>query len=167
MTGTLTLLPNTRESFLEESSTSLTSDGKHPDNAWPSRRVPAAIVGDAARERSFRESLSQIESYRSLAPDWDTYGGLPASDVSVRFVRGLLQALQWLPEISAPYVCPISTGVYVEWRSGHVSLYFETDEDSVLFVMQQADVVVERGEDTAFDVNRAADLVKRFHRAAI
>ena len=164
MNGTLTL-PDTMEDLFQESSTALTSDREYPEKEWPPWHGPGAIVGDATRERSFRESLSQIDTYRFLPQDWDTYGGLPASDVSVAFARNLLNELRWVPELSAPYVCPISTGVYLEWRFGEARLYFEVEDDSVLFVMEEGDLVLENGEDAAFDVPRAVELVQRFHRS--
>jgi hypothetical protein len=166
MSGTLTL-PDTTEDLFQESSTALTSDREYPEKEWAPWHAPGAIVGDATREQSFRESLSQIETYRILPQDWDTYGGLPASDVSLAFAGNLLNALRLVPELFAPYVCPISTGVYLEWRLGDARLYFEVEDDSVLFVMEEGDRVVEDGEDTAFDVPHAVELVRRFHRSGV
>ena len=56
--------------------------------------------------------------YRDLDENWDTYGGLGASERAVQFSVGLLEWLRVLPEISPPRVSPISTGVYLEWRAG-------------------------------------------------
>ena len=166
MSGVLTL-PETDERLVHASSAGLTTDGKQTRRqGLPSPNVLNALVGDARRDEAFRQCIRQIDSYRSLPQDWDTYGGLGASDRSAAFATSLVDRLRWLPEISAPYVCPISTGVYLEWRSAHMNLYFEIDEDSVLFVMHQGDVVVEDGEDAAFDVRRAVELVQRFHRSA-
>jgi hypothetical protein len=166
MNGTLTL-PDTVEDLSQESSTALTTDREYAEKDWPRRQALGAIVGDATREQSFRESLSRIETYRFLPQDWDTYGGLPASDVSVAFARNLLNELRWLPELSAPYVYPISTGVFLEWRFGQARLYFEVEDDSVLFVMEEGEFVLEDGEDGAFDVARAVELVHRFHRSGV
>lgn len=167
MSGTLTL-PDTAEDLVQESSTALTNGSEYPEKAWlPRPHAPVAIVGDAEREQSFRQSLSQIATYGSLPPDWDTYGGLPASDVSLEFARNLLNELRWLPELLAPYVCPISTGVYLEWRFGDTRLYFEVEDDSVLFVMEEGDLVLEDGEDATFDVPPAVELVQRFHRSDV
>lgn len=166
MNGTLTL-SDTKEHLLVESSTGLTSGREYPEKDWPVRQVPGSVVGDAAREQSFRECASQIDSYRFLPQDWDTYGGLPASDAPLAFAANLVEELRWLPEVFPPYVCPISTGVYLEWRSGEANLYFEVDEDSVLFVMEEGGLVIERGEDTTFDVGQAIELVKMFHRGPI
>lgn len=167
MTETLTL-PDSEESLEHTSSTGLTIDREQvPQREWPGTHVFNALVGDAGREQSFRECVCQIDGYRLLPHDWDTYGGSPASDASARFATNLLEELRWLPEVFPPSVCPISTGVYLEWRSGHSNLYFEVDEDSVLFIMQEGELVIERGEDTVFDVSRAIGLVKRFHRSGI
>lgn len=76
----------------------------------------------------------------------------------------LLNQVRGIPEVSAPDVRPISTGVYVEWHSAQSTLYFEVDEDSVLFVMQQGDVTIECGEDPCFQVSQAIDHVRRFHQ---
>jgi len=163
---TLTL-PDTSEYLSQESSTALTSDRQYLERKWLPRHAPVAIVGDAERDHSFRQSLSQIETYRCLPPDWDTYGGLPASDGSVEFARNLLNELRWVPGLLAPYVCPISTGVYLEWRFSDARLYFEVEDDSVLFVREEGGVVLEDGEDAAFDVRRAVELVHRFHRSGV
>ncbi|MFH1923691.1 MAG: hypothetical protein ABIP48_27845 [Planctomycetota bacterium] len=131
---------------------------------WLRSSVRDALVG---REQSFRECVSQVEAYRSLPKDWDTYGGLPASDSSVRFAKNLLEELRWLPEVLSPYVCPISTGVFLEWRSGQSNLYFEIDADSVLFVRREGELVIERGDDPDLNVSRAVEVVRRFHRSAV
>ena len=129
--------------------------------------ISQTLLGDLDRERSFQESISQIKTYRHLALNWDTYGGLPASEQAMRFSTRLLEELQIRAEISPPYVCPISTGVYIEWRSNDTNLYFEVDEDSVLFAAKKGERDLECGEDVLFDVNRAVELVERFHQNAI
>ncbi len=122
------------------------------------------LVGDAHREKAFLSSISQIQDYCKLSEDWDTYGGQPASPQAAGFAMDLLNQVRGIPEVSAPDVRPISTGVYVEWHSAQSTLYFEVDEDSVLFVMQQGDVTIECGEDPCFQVSQAIDHVRRFHQ---
>ena len=122
------------------------------------------LAGDAHREKAFRSAISQIQDFCKLSEDWDTYGGQPASPQAAGFVTDLLNQVQGIPEVSAPDVRPISTGVYVEWHSAQSTLYFEVDEDSVLFVMQQGDATVECGEDPDFRVSQAIDHVRRFHQ---
>ncbi len=121
------------------------------------------LVGDLERERTFEKSISEIHGYRDLEKDWDTYGGLGASEQAVQFSVGLLEELRVRPEMSPPRVSPISTGVYLEWRAGDRLLYFEVDEDSVLFVMQEGERHREDGEDPGFEVARALEIVKRLH----
>lgn len=179
MNGTLTS-PEADEGLLQASSSGLTIDweGRGGQESCPDwlrqhrqehyrKNVANSLVGDAERERSFRDSICQVLGYRSLPNDWDTYGGLPASDVSVEFARNLLNELRWVPELLAPYVCPISTGVFLEWRFGDARLYFEVEDDSVLFVREEGALVLEDGEDAAFDVRRAVELVHRFHRSGV
>lgn len=159
-------LPDIRES-LSHSSSGLTIDWDSPwEHEWSAIGVRNALVGDSERERAFRERIREVNDYRSLPKNWDTYGGLPACDAPARFASSLLEEVRWLPEILAPYVCPISTGAYIQWQFGDAKLYFEIDEASVLFVMEESGVVVEDGEDAAFNVRRAVELVQRFHRSA-
>ena len=124
------------------------------------------LVGDLERERSFENSISQIEKFQYLPPNWDTYGGLPAKEEPVRFSIDLLKSLQPLADISAPHVAPISSGVYIEWRNNDSLLYFEVDEDSVLSVMKKLGRTVSEGEDSRFAVKPAVDLAKSFHTLA-
>jgi len=132
---------------------------------WEEPRFTSGVtVGDLERERTFEESISSIHGYRDLEENWDTYGGLGASPKPVQFSLGLLEELRVRPEISPPRVSPISTGVYIEWRAGDRLLYFEVDEDSLLFVMQEGGRDREDGEDPDFGIGRAVELVKRWHR---
>jgi hypothetical protein len=152
---------------LEAASEALISD-RHRQQQWSIRRCVSGVgvlVGDAQRERVFEETISRVYRYRDLEDNWDTYGGFRASEQAVRFSVGLLKELQVRPEISPPRVCPISTGVYLEWRLGDRLLYFEVDEDSLLFVMQQGARDREDGEDPDFGIGRAVELVKRLHWA--
>ena len=119
------------------------------------------------RENALQALASQIVGFHYLAPNWDTYGGLPAAVPAIRFSLGLLRELQTRPEISLPYICPIGTGVYIEWRTDAKTLYFEVGEDGVLFTTRVGDRAPEYGEDTLFDVKRAVGLVERFHKNAI
>ena len=127
------------------------------------RPALGVLVGDPRHERMFEESVSEIQGYRRLERNWDTYGGVRASEQAIQFSTDTLKALQARPEISPPHVCPISTGVYLEWRSGDRLLFFEVDEDSLLFVMREGDRDLEQGEDPNFGVERAVKLVERFH----
>lgn len=140
--------------------------GRLYQSQWEEPRgISGVLVGDLERERTFEKSISEIHGYRDLEEDWDTYGGFAASEQPAQFSVDLLESLQVRPEILPPRVSPISTGVYIEWRSGDRLLYFEVDEDSVLFVMQEPGRHREDGEDPDFGVSRAAELVKRFHGA--
>jgi len=151
---------------LWEVSEALVSD-RPSQSQWEEPRwtsgILVGLVGDLERERAFEKSISEIHGYRNLEKNWDTYGGLGASEQAVQFSVNLLEELRVRPEISPPRVSPISTGVYIEWRIGDRLLYFEVDEDSLLFVMQQAGRYREDGEDTDFEVARAVDIVKRLH----
>lgn len=168
MNATLTC-PNNKEGFEEVLSSGITIEDRNggDKHEWLPSSLCGGLVGDASREQSFHECILQVEAYRSLPKDWDTYGGLPASDSSVWFSRNLLEELRWLPEVFSPYVCPISTGVFLEWRFGQSNLYFEIDADSVLFVRREGELVIERGDDPEFHVSRAVEVVRRFHRSAV
>lgn len=150
---------------LEEASGALVSDRPFQPQWEKPRGIRSVLVGDLERERAFEKSISEIHGYRDLEENWDTYGGFAASEQPAQFSVDLLESLQVRPEILPPRVSPISTGVYIEWRYGDRLLYFEVDEDSVLFVMQEPGRHREDGEDPDFGVNRAAELVKRFHGA--
>ena len=150
---------------LEEVSRALVSDRPSRSRWEEPRGVSGALVGDRERERTFEESISEIHGYRDLRENWDTYGGIGASDQALQFSVGLLEKLRVRPEISPPRVSPISTGVYLEWRAGDRLLYFEVDEDSLLFVMQEGGRDQEDGEDPDFGIRRAVEVVKRWHGA--
>ena len=148
---------------LEEVSKALVSWPSQPQRKPEGPRCASgALVGDSERERAFEESISEIHGYRDFEENWDTYGGIGASEQAVRFAVDLLEELRLWPEISPPRVSPISTGVYLEWRAADRLLYFEVDEDSLFYVMQ-AGRHREEGEDSDFDVARAVDIVKRLH----
>jgi len=155
--------------LLEDNSTALVSPEARPTYLplhlpWKEEpRASGVIVGDAERARTFEESISAICSYRDLTENWDTYGGVRASEKSIEFSVRLLENLQVQPEMSPPHVSPISTGVYIEWRVGDHLLYFEVDEDSVLFAWEEGGSLQQDGEDPSFDVTRALEIVKRLH----
>lgn len=135
-----------------------------PAFEWNRFSLRQTLVGDVHRERAFRESISRIHDYCKLLEDWDTYGGLPASPQAAGFATDLLIQVRGIPEVSAPRVRPISTGVFLDWYSGENTLYFEVDEDSVLFVVRRGDATVECGEDPFFRVEQAIEHVRRFHQ---
>ncbi len=137
--------------------------GRLPQSQWEKQQCASGVVGDVKRERTFEKSISAIYGYRDLEENWDTYGGLLASEQAIQFSVRLLKKLQMQPEISQPRVSPISTGVYIEWRAGDRLLYFEVDEDTVLFVREEGGSHREDGEDPSFDVARAIEVVKRLH----
>ncbi len=151
------------EEPLREVSEALIDDRPSQSQCEQPRCTYGVLVGDMVREHTFEKSISEIHGYRDLEKNWDTYGGLGASQQAVQFSVYLLEELRVRPEISPPRVSPISTGVYLEWRAGERLLYFEVDEDSVLFVMQEGERHREDGEDPDFDVARAVDIVKRLH----
>ena len=128
--------------------------------------LPKSLVGDVERERSFTKCIADVKGFRDLPLNWDTYGGLPAKEEPIGFSIKLLQRLQSQVDVSAPHVAPISSGVYVEWRDNDALLYFEVDEDSVLFVMKKHGRTVVEGEDSRFLVAPAIELAERFHALA-
>ena len=150
---------------LGQVSEALVSDRSYQSQWAEARGIAGVLVGDRERERAFEDSILEIQSYRDLERNWDTYGGRGASERAVQFSVGLLEEARVRPEISPPRVSPISTGVYLEWRAGDRLLYFEVDEDSLLFVMQGEGRQREDGEDPNFDVARAVEIVKRLHGA--
>jgi hypothetical protein len=112
------------------------------------------------------ELIAKVREYRWLAVDWDTYGGKPASERAVDFAASLLTCLHSDPEISAPFVSPISNGVYLEWKLGHMHLYFEVDQTSVLIVARDGEQIVHSAEDANFDIESALESIKKFHEIA-
>jgi hypothetical protein len=128
--------------------------------------VVGALVGDAQRERAFDQAISEIDKYRHLPRNWDTYGGVPTSDRAATFSLNLLQQLKAKIEIAPPRMRPVSGGVFLEWRTGIANLYFEIDEKSVLFCHERGDAVLTSGEDAAFDVRKAKECVEVFHGIA-
>lgn len=134
-----------------------TADQEH---AWLS--AGSALVGDASRESAFEEIISRIKGYSRLTGGWDSYGGLPPSEQAVRYSTEVLQQVKGIVEIPPPQVNPISTGVFIEWRKDSENLYFEVDEDSVLFVHADKNVVLASDEDTAFDSWKARSLIMEF-----
>lgn len=132
-----------------------------------SGNVPESLVGDANREREFRGRISTVQDYASLPTNWDTYGGLPASERPIAFSTDLLGKLLRNPVVPPPYVSPISTGVYVEWAFRDMKLYFEADNESVLFVAERSGHTIKEGEDPYFDVAQAACDVELFFNNAL
>jgi hypothetical protein len=142
---------------------------QNPASLDSSPALPAVLgsglLGDEDRRRAFRNAIAEVSRYRSLPAGWDGEGGLPACPKAADFSRGLLELLQSAaPGIGVPFVSPISTGVFLQWQSGDATLYFEVDEDSVLWMMQKGNVILASDEDPRFDVDQAYDLVARFHR---
>lgn len=125
----------------------------------PAGDVHNSLVG---REREFHERISNVRDYASLQTNWDTYGGLPASEPAIAFSTDLLRELLWNPDVPPPHVSPISSGVYVAWVFGETKLYFEADDESVLFVAERSGHTIVEGEDPSFDTSKAARLVKSF-----
>lgn len=127
-------------------------------------RVNSAIVGDANRTRAFCQSIADILRFQSLPQDWNGEGGLPACEPAVDFAVEVLESLQNLPDICPPFVCPISTGVFLQWQFGEAILYFEVDDESVVWMIQEGDAVLAVGEYPHYDADRACGLVARFHK---
>lgn len=125
------------------------------------------LVGSVVREQAFSRELSKIESYRFLERGFDHYGGLPASERTIEFGKGLVHALaEAYLHIPPPTITPISTGMFISWKEADRELYFEVEDDSVLSVYRVKDAVVECDEDASFDVRAAQQLVLRFHKCA-
>ena len=129
--------------------------------------VPISLAGDAGREREFHERISNVQDYASLQTNWDTYGGLPASERAIAFSTDLLGKLLRNPDVPPPHVSPISTGVYVAWVFRDMKLYFEADDESVLFVAEKSGHTIVEGEDPCFDTSQAAQLVESFFDNAL
>ena len=129
--------------------------------------VPAVIgsglPADDDRRRAIRSAIGEVARYRSLPAGWNGEGGLPACPKAADFAQQLLEQILERPEIRPPFVCPISTGVFLQWEIGDATLYFEVDEDSVLSVMHRGDAVLESDDDPRFDVDRACGVVVKFH----
>ena len=123
------------------------------------------LVGPAMRERHFHDAIRKVAGFVALPKGFDGYGGLPASDRAARYSISLLRALIGRPEIPAPCVAPISTGTYIDWKRGNARLYFEVQDDSVLWVHRIGNGVVESDEDDTFNVSRAEEQVERFHHS--
>lgn len=120
-------------------------------------------VGRAVPEVSFERALKDIQSFRVLPSNWDTYGGQPASEHAAGFCQALLQELKAQGDVAPPLVRPISTGVYLEWQKNGDKLYFEVDEGSVFAAHTSGDTVIFSAEDTDFDVGGASRLVREFY----
>lgn len=129
-------------------------------------KAGTAVVGSFEREEAFLQRIAQIRDYASLSTNWDTYGGLPVAASTIEFSLDLLTRLQVMPDISAPHVSPISRGVYLEWRFGDSNLYFEIEEDSILYRAQGPTGTLDEGEDRVLDVARAIDVINDYHRTA-
>jgi len=127
----------------------------------------SSLVGGTERELSFQAAIARIREFSRLPANWDTYGGNGGTQQPVDYSVNLLHLIRGLPEVTSPKVCPIDSGVYLEWRNGNSSLYFEVDEDSVLYVMRHGNHVVVRGEDQFYDVFQAERLVSRLFQLSI
>lgn len=119
------------------------------------------------RENIFKKLISEILDYCNLEDNWDTYNGVGASKQAMQFSVDLLKAIQLQSTMPAPRIAPISTGVYLEWRICHHLLYFEVDENSVLFVLQKRMLSSIVEEDSSFDVAKAASMVKKLYETAL
>jgi hypothetical protein len=125
--------------------------------------IGSSLVGDTQRGASFEKALKEIQDFRLLPNNWDTYGGKPARERATSFCEALLQDLRVQSDVAPPRVRPISTGAYLEWQKNGEKLYLEVDEDSVLVVQTSEDAERFSTEDSDFDVREAARLVQAFH----
>jgi len=114
-------------------------------------------------EPVLEELLRQVKGYQQLPINWDTYGGIPASPRAIAFVTDLLQTVAVAGGSLPTRLSPIGTGAFLEWVAGDMHLSFEAEENSVLYSLRKGDHVIEHGEDAAFDVNRATELVARVY----
>jgi len=80
----------------------------------------------------FAEALAQIRGFRSLAPDWDSYGAAAINAESIAAAELLLQRVEAVfgtefGDLLPPYfVAPVPTGgVQIEWQRG--TTYFELE----------------------------------------
>lgn len=121
------------------------------------------------RENIFKKLIAEIRDYCNLEDNWDTYNGISASERAMQFSVDLLEVIQLKSTIPPPtHIAPISTGVYLEWRIGHNVLYFEVDENSVLFVLRKKKSSSLwynfNDEDSSFDVARAVSIVEKLYK---
>ena len=126
--------------------------------------IGSGLPADDERRRAIRSAIGEVARYRTLPAGWNGEGGLPACPKAADFARQLLEQILERPEIRPPFVCPISTGVFLQWQSGDGILYFEIDDESVVWMIQEGDAVLAAGEDPHYDANRACGLVARFHK---
>jgi hypothetical protein len=72
------------------------------------------------------QALEDLEEFRALEEDWDSYGAAPIPDVSLEAARHLLRAAA-AGELSKPYfIAPLPRGgVQIEWRGKRNALEIE------------------------------------------
>lgn len=76
-----------------------------------------------------QQPIDQILGFRSLPPNWDSYGSRPVEDRAI--ACGLVLLLQAEAEnAGAPHVCPVpGGGVQLEWQAGQRALELEALPD--------------------------------------
>jgi hypothetical protein len=91
-----------------------------------------------------QQPIDQLLGFRSLPPDWDSYGSRPIDDRAI--TCGLVLLLQAEGEMAhAPHVCPVpGGGVQLEWQVGQRALELEVlPKGSVEFLRIDGDTTVE------------------------
>lgn len=107
---------------------------------------------------------AEIETLRSLAPDWDGYGA-PVIDPAV--IDAAKAFIAQLPEGIAfrPRVVPISNGtLQLEWHDGPMSLEFEFETPhTIRYLKWHPEVGVEEADCLAVsDIDTASGLIRWF-----
>lgn len=107
-------------------------------------------------------ALLSLESFMTLAPNWDSYGGQPMSQAAVRpAVNLILLGNSWA---SYPRLVPLGDGgVGVRWKRGELALEIDVAGDgSIEGILENGDDTIEELPDGATDAHVRA-IVELFH----
>ncbi len=124
------------------------------------------LIDNAEREQLFDQATATVRTYRLLHDDWDSGGSLRPSDRAIDCAERLLAYVRTMPDVSAPFVASIDSGVYLEWRLHKSNLYLEIDANSVLTVVRENGTVSYSTENSLSDLESAVRLIERFHDQA-
>jgi hypothetical protein len=107
-----------------------------------------------------QQPIDQLLGFRSLPPDWDSYGSRPIDDRAI--ASGLVLLIQAdLEKAHAPHICPVpGGGVQLEWQVGQRALELEAlPKGSVEFLRIDGDAMVEGSLDPR-DRSQVATLIR-------